>query len=273
MEPFKSLNNLIGLSLKVGPLGENDRLLTILSEEKGISRIAIPGARRPKSSLAATAPLTLLQLNIIGKKGLLKARHIKVLKSFSKLGERIETLAAAQALSELSLMLFGNNDPQNGALEMILIHLQRLESIGNKQSKQLETLAKSIQSCIHLLALGGYCIPIQRCCQTGLDLIPPIGNWEWRCSLIPEEGLAIGSIPFSKIQLNPSELALLQRLLKPNLPLKRNGEIMGPQQVWLKLLIVVQSWIETHLPNKLHSLNMLQEVILSSDINENEYIK
>ena len=40
-----------GLSLKVGPLGENDRLLTILSEENGISRFAIPGARKPSSRL------------------------------------------------------------------------------------------------------------------------------------------------------------------------------------------------------------------------------
>ena len=45
-----------GLSLKVGPLGENDRLLTILSEENGISRLAIPRARKPKSRLGATSP-------------------------------------------------------------------------------------------------------------------------------------------------------------------------------------------------------------------------
>ncbi len=36
-----------GLSLKVGPLGENDRLLTILSEENGISRLAIAKAKKP----------------------------------------------------------------------------------------------------------------------------------------------------------------------------------------------------------------------------------
>ena len=53
-----SLNQrLKGLSLKVGPLGENDRLLTILSEENGISRFAIPGARKPKSSMHFTAHL------------------------------------------------------------------------------------------------------------------------------------------------------------------------------------------------------------------------
>ena len=57
-----------GLSLKVGPLGENDRLLTILSEENGISRLAIPGARKPKSRLGATSPFNFLDLHIVGKK-------------------------------------------------------------------------------------------------------------------------------------------------------------------------------------------------------------
>ena len=57
-----------GLSLKVGPLGENDRLLTILSEENGISRFAIPGARKPKSRLGATSPFNFLDLHIVGTK-------------------------------------------------------------------------------------------------------------------------------------------------------------------------------------------------------------
>ena len=70
-----------GLSLKVGPLGENDRLLTILSEERGISRFAIPGARRPKSRLGATSPFNFLDLHIVGKKNLQRVTQIKILKS------------------------------------------------------------------------------------------------------------------------------------------------------------------------------------------------
>tara|TARA_B100000579_G_scaffold166834_1_gene135696 strand:- start:47 stop:364 length:318 start_codon:yes stop_codon:yes gene_type:complete len=51
-----------GLSLKVGPLGENDRLLTILTEDNGICRLAIPGARKLKSRLGATSPFNFLDL-------------------------------------------------------------------------------------------------------------------------------------------------------------------------------------------------------------------
>ena len=55
---------LTGLALKVAPLGEHDRLLSLLSDAEGVSRFAVPGARRPKSSLAAAAPLTLLELQV-----------------------------------------------------------------------------------------------------------------------------------------------------------------------------------------------------------------
>ena len=262
MSPDKRIQ---GLSLKVGPLGENDRLLTILSETEGITRLAIPGARKPKSSLAAAVPLTFLDLQVIGKTGLQRVKQMKVLRSFSKLGQRIETLAAAQALTELVLMLVANNDPQPNMLNTILVHLERLEKIIITQENQKSLiLATSIQACIHLLALGGYCIPLHKCSRSGLNLDPPLGQWEWRCSLIPDEGFIIGSIPNAKIELNPSELALLQRLLRANLPVNKSLEILGPKEVWLKLLTVVDCWVSHHLPNRLLSLEMLREIIVNT---------
>ena len=72
-----------GLALKVGPLGEHDRLLSLLSDAEGLTRFAVPGARRPKSSLAAAAPLTLLELQVGGRSGLGRVRQLRVLRSFS----------------------------------------------------------------------------------------------------------------------------------------------------------------------------------------------
>jgi len=45
--------SLEGLALRVQPLGENDRLLTLLSETEGLSRLAVPGSRRPWWAAAA----------------------------------------------------------------------------------------------------------------------------------------------------------------------------------------------------------------------------
>ena len=256
-----------GLSLKVGPLGENDRLLTILSEENGISRLAIPGARKPKSRLGATSPFNYLDLHIVGKKNLKRVTQIKILKSYGNLGKHIETLSAAQAISELIMFMVGNEDPQKDLLKLVLIHLNRLDELNKKEFDSLQALAISVQSCIHILALGGYCLPLQKCFHSGSKLIPPIGDWNWKCSFVPNEGFAIGAIPNSIIELNPSELALLQRLLLEKIPFHSNGKLLGPKKVWLKLLKIVETWIETHLQRRITSLQMLREVIISNDLN------
>ncbi len=255
-----------GLSLKVGPLGENDRLLTILSEENGISRLAIPGARKPKSRLGATSPFNFLDLHIVGKKNLKRVTQIKILKSFGNLGKHIETLSAAQAISELIMILVGDNDPQKDLLKLVLIHLNRLDALNKSEFDSLHALAISVQSCIHLLAIGGYCLPLQNCCRSGSNLIPPIGQWSWKCSLIPEEGFIIGAMPNTDIILNPSELALLQRLLQEKIPFDSNGKLLGPKHVWLKLLKIVEVWINVHLQRRITSLQMMREVIVSNDI-------
>ena len=173
---MNSTQRVKGLSLKVGPLGENDRLLTILSEEQGITRLAIPGARKPKSRLGATSPFNFLDLHIIGKKNLKRVTQIKILKSYANLGKHIETLSAAQAIAELIMMLVGTEDPQQGLLDLVLLHLNRLDSLHKKEFNSLHALAISVQSSIHLLALGGYCIPLLNCCHSGQTLVPPIGE-------------------------------------------------------------------------------------------------
>ncbi len=261
MTAYKRLE---GLSLKVGPLGENDRLLTILSDQDGITRLAVPGARRPKSKLAAASPLTFLELHVTGRKGLQRVLQLKVLRSYSKLGQNLETLAAAQALAELSLMLVAGNDPLPGMLNTVLVHLERLEDLLTKNPlNSIDVLASSVQSCVHVLALGGYSLPVQACCKTGGLLTPPLGQWDWRCSLIPSEGFAIGSFSTASIQLNPSELALLQRLFQTNLPKRQDGELLGPKEVWLKLLTVVEIWIDNHLSKRVQALEMLREILIT----------
>ncbi|MGC6482276.1 MAG: DNA repair protein RecO [Synechococcus sp.] len=252
-----------GLVLKVGPLGEHDRLLTLLSDQVGVIRLAVPGARKPKSSLAAAVPLTQLELQVVGHRGLPRVRQLRVQHNFGAVGQRLETLAGAQALAELCMGLVEDNAPLHGLLDAVVIHLERLEAIsrGAADASNL-ALASSVQACVHLLAIGGYGLPLQSCCRHGVALIPPIGAWDWRCSLLADEGFAIGSQPGAAVQLNPSELALLQRLPRVELPRRKDGELMGPQDVWLKLLAVVECWIRCHLPRPVRSLGMLRDALI-----------
>ena len=252
-------SRLRGLCIKSSPLGENDRLITILSEEKGLTRFAVPGARRPKSSLSAAAPINLLDLQIFGKKSLKTVRQIKIIKSYNGLGKSIECLSAAQAITELTFLLVGNEDSQNNYLSTVLIHLDRLYQNQTTISADLQTLSICIQSLIHLLAVGGLSLPLTFCCKTGKTINPPLGNWEWGCNFIPHEGFTTEEDPQSILKINASEIALMQRLLFPDLPIKSNGELLGPKEVWKKILKIFCIWIPAQLGKEISSLKILGE--------------
>ena len=253
-------STLRGLCIKATPLGENDRLITILSDEQGIVRLAVPGARRPKSSLASASPLTYLSLQLFGKKSLKSVRQLKIIKSYSGLGKNIECLAAAQAITELTFLLVGNNDRQENYLSSVLVHLDRIYEFNPQEEDTLKILSISMQSLIHLLAIGGINLPIHFCCRTGRPIIPPLGNWDWECNYLPNEGFSTLEDKQSLIKMNASEIALLQRLLFPELPIKSNGELLGPKKVWLKVLLIIETWIPAQLGKELSSLKILREL-------------
>jgi len=237
-----------GLALSAKPLGESDRLLTLLSDSEGITRLAVPGARRPRSSLAAAVPLALLDLQVGGRaQGLARVRQLRVHHNYAQLAARLETLAAGQSLAELALAMVPAGEPVPGVLADLLMQLGRLEELVRERGAAVEALAIALQGAVHLLALGGYALPLAHCARSAAPLEPPIGNWEWRCSLVPSEGLVIGAVAGSRVVLNASELALLQRLLRPVLPRRRSGELLGPLPVWLHLLDLLESWCREHL--------------------------
>ena len=248
-----------GLVLSGKPLGETDRLLTLLSDTEGLTRLAVPGARRPRSSLAAAVPLTHLRLQVGGRSGSLqRVRQLQVLRHYGELGQRLECLAAAQLLLELSLRLAANGEPTAGLLGCLLLQLGRLEEQVRERQPHTEALASAVHGAVQLLALGGYALPLGQCAHSGAPLEPPIGDWEWRCSLLPAEGLVIGAVPGARLLLNASELALLQRLVRPALPRRRDGELMGPEAVWLRLLDLVEAWWAEHLGRRPRAAGLLR---------------
>jgi DNA repair protein RecO (recombination protein O) len=246
-----------GVALRCAALGESDRLLTLLTEEEGLLRVAVPGARKPRSRLAAALPMAHLRVQV-GGRDLARVRQMTLVRSFSGLGERLETLAAAQGLAELCLVLVPTGAPSPGWPAVVLAHLGRLEDVVVEASERAEALAIAVQGSAHLLALGGYALPLGHCARTGAPLIPPLGDPTWRCSLLPREGLAVGAVAGAAVVLNPSELALLQRLPRPGLPRSRNGALLGPEGVWLHLLELIEHWCDEHLGRRPRAFRLLR---------------
>ena len=159
-----------GLVLRSSALGENDRLITVLSASEGLIRLAAPGARKPKSSMAAAVPLALLQLQTGGRGSLKRVRQLKVLRNFAALAERLETLAAAQGLAEQTLLLMPSGEAVDGVLDDLLMQLSRLELVVKERQDSLESLAIAVQGVVHLMALGGYALPLACCARSGAAL-------------------------------------------------------------------------------------------------------
>lgn len=252
----------VSLSLKASALGERDRLLTVVTPEEGVTRLVVPGARRPSSSLAGAAPLRELRLLISrGRSPLGRVTQLEVRQAFAGLGQRLESLAAAQLLAELTLLLVSQGDPAPTGVELLRLHWQRLDQLIPGRQALRETVAIAVQGSMHLLASGGLALPTGWCCGDHSPLAPPLGHWDWRCSFFPAEGFRRGRQPGAAMVLNASELALLQRLQRPVLPRRRaDGDLMGPLPVWHRLLRLLRFWIGQHLQRQPHSLGFLEQL-------------
>ena len=121
--------SLEGLCLKATPLGEQDRLLLLLTEEEGLLRLAASGARKPRSSLAAAGALTLIKAQVARGRSLDRLRQAQVIRSYSRLGEQLELLASGQWLLELAQLLVAEAEPLPGALALLLHRLGQLEEL------------------------------------------------------------------------------------------------------------------------------------------------
>ena len=249
------------LSLKASALGERDRLLAVVTPEEGITRLVVPGARRPGSSLAGAAPLRELRLLVSrGRSPLGRVTQLEVRQTFTGLGRCLESLTAAQLLAELTLLLVPQGDPAPTSVALLRLHWQRLDQLAPGATLR-EAVAVAVQGTMHLLASGGLALPTDWCCGDHNPLTPPLGNKDWRCSFFPADGFHRGRQPGAAMALNASELALLQRLQRPALPRRRSdGDLMGPLPVWQRLLRLLRLWIDQHAQRQPRSLVFLENL-------------
>lgn len=237
----------VGINLKAIPLGETDRLLTILTPELGVVRAIAPGARKHRSRLGGRSGLFVInELLIAQGKQLDKITQAETVRSFPKLSQDLGKLTAGQYLAELVLFQALSSHPQEDLYHLYVEHLERIEA----------AMAPAVLPCLtqgiyHLLALAGVAPDVQSCCVTRQPIVPDLGSPDWRVGfsaaaggifqlselgrLAADTGLPDrpslkpgaagwgqpGTVSFPKgmrvAQLTAIELVLLQQLSKPEL--------------------------------------------------------
>ncbi|MGB3401103.1 MAG: DNA repair protein RecO [Microcoleaceae cyanobacterium] len=241
----------VGINLKAIPLGESDRLLTILTREQGLIRATAPGARKPRSKLRGNSGLFFVNELLIAKgRSLDKITQAETVKSYSRLSQNLGKLAASQYLAELVLATALTEQPQEELFLLLNEHLNRLEQLNSPSESQtgILILASLVHGIFHLLALAGLAPQVQFCSLTQQPVKPnfhqlqwqvgfsidaggiiSLSNWHQRqknmqySSRVAESSESYTVEPEQDIEvkidarLTPPQLATLQTLIKPQL--------------------------------------------------------
>jgi DNA repair protein RecO (recombination protein O) len=172
------------INLKAMPMGETDRLLTLLTPELGLLRVTAPGARKHLSRLGGRSGLFVINDVLIAKgKRLDKLVQAETLRSFPGLSQHLGKLTASQYLAELVLFQALDEQPQPDLYYLFVEHLERIEA-----SPQAGILACLTHGVYHLLALEGVAPNVQTCCVTEQPIAPDLSDPGWRIGFSPAAG-------------------------------------------------------------------------------------
>jgi DNA repair protein RecO (recombination protein O) len=265
-----------GIILRGMPLGEADRLVTILTSEYGLVRAVVPGARKHKSSLRGRSELFVVNhLLLVKGRSLDKLTQADTVESYPKLSQNLGKLTASQYLAELVLGLALSDQPQTELYELLLEHLRRLENLSDER----ELLPHLTQAFFHLLVIAGIGPQVQFCGLTRQKIHPNFSDLQWRFGFSFEAGGAIQfnphpdrpensqnlATPKINATLGAVELSVLQHLGERFLPGERQ---MIPENLsspsldlaWIKIERLLRDYAEYHLGYSFRSASMLDNL-------------
>ncbi|MBW4657079.1 MAG: DNA repair protein RecO [Drouetiella hepatica Uher 2000/2452] len=285
----------LGINLKSAPLGESDRLLTILTEEFGLIRAVAPGSRKHKSSLGGRSSLFVVNHLLVARgKNLDKITQAESQESYPGLSQDLGKLTAGQYLAELALMQAMDDHPQPELFCLLREHLSRLEKMPSAT-----TLPCLVQAIYHLLALAGLPPQVQTCCVTQQPITPNFADPDWRVGfsifaggtfllsaidrlkaehLVPKVTGQVPKQTFGNPKVLPSspklsrpadlyveigaiELDILQQLSQPNLIQdwfsSHSSKMPTVSRIWLSLERILRQYAQYHYDRPIRSATLI----------------
>jgi DNA repair protein RecO (recombination protein O) len=268
-----------GIILKGKPLGESDRLLTILSPEYGIIQAIAPDARKQNSKLRGRSEIFVVNDLILTKgRSLDKIAQADTITTYSGLSKHFSKLVMGQYLAELTLNLALSEQPQAEIFEILTEHLRRIEnlSLANSQTTRSPDLIPSVtQGVFHLLAIAGICPQIHQCCISQTPLKPDFEDPAWEVGFSFEGGGVINLSPkvlesnLKPIKINYKlgviELTLLQQLAQKNLDdindlFPKNFNLESLEMSWIKIEKILRKYIEHSFNYKFRSAPLIDQL-------------
>lgn len=266
-----------GINLKSMPMGESDRLLTILTREWGLIRAIAMGARKHNSRMAGRSGLFVTNdLMLARGKSLDKITQAETLASYPGLSQDLKKLTASQYLAELVLAQALSDQPQEDLFDLLSAQLAQLA-----RSPDALVLAHLLGSVLQLLALAGIAPQVTACCLTQMPLLPdpdtpdggPVGfhiaaGGTINLAALEQVSPAQGKTPLMPgvSRLPALELELLQQLVEP-----ATSELEGclpdvapeqvnayPVEIWLAVERLLRQYAQHHFDRPIRSGNLIE---------------
>lgn len=248
-----------GINLKSAPLGESDRLLTILTEEYGLLRVVAPGSRKHKSSLGGRSSLFVVNQLLIAKgRNIDKIIQAESLGSYPGLSLDLRKLTASQYIAELALCQALSEQPQEELYHLLRDHLNWLERLPSSV-----TLACLTYAVFRFLDLAGLAPQVQTCCLTQRPITPNVSDPDWRVGFSTVAGGIVDSAQSADLsaQLTAIEVKLLQQFTQPDFlqALIRVSQDVAQASpfVWLSVERVLRQYAQYHFDRPIRSATLV----------------
>jgi DNA repair protein RecO (recombination protein O) len=149
-------------------VGEADRLLVLLTPERGLVRASARGARKPGSKTGGHLDLLYhVNVSISGGRGLETISQADTIESFRGLRNNLGRLSRGLYLAELAERFAVEEAPTHAAFRLLIDSLRTLESLPAESADLLLRWHE-----LRLLLHQGFAPEVQRCADCGTALEP-----------------------------------------------------------------------------------------------------
>jgi DNA repair protein RecO (recombination protein O) len=217
-----------GINLKSMALGEADRLLTILTRERGLVRAVAGGARKPKSKLGGRSSLFVVNHLVMSEgRSLDRLSQAETVVSYPGLSRDLAKLTVAQYWAELILHQALSGQPQPELFDFLCDRLADLEQLTRDQIP-----AALIEGIYQLLDWAGIAPQVNCCCVTQAPLIPDLSDPDWRVGFSPSSG---GAVALSAWNQEQWSMASAPRSISNFAVRDRNPSVKNPRSQQIQL--------------------------------------
>jgi len=237
----------VGINLKAMPLGETDRLLSVLSRDRGLLKLVAPHCRGSRSKLGGRVDLFVVNQLFISKgRSLDRILQAETVMTYHGLTAQLARITAAQYLGEVVLYQSNHPQPQPELFDLLCATLDHLQQVASR-----DALAVLLRSLYQLLELGGIAPQWHHCSDGGGELQVPSADSDWRLGFSFAAGGLLATGRGDRL-LTAHEVRLGQWLAAPPTHALGLTEFLEasrayPLSVWLSLERVVRQYVQFHL--------------------------